>query len=141
MAADASLTPGRVGLRELVERLDAQSRARDTYPQVPGLAALRAEADTLHARSRLRMTLHQAPAEGGPLNSAVLVHRLLECLRTLAPGYLEHFVAYADALSWLEQTAPADARPTPAAGPGGKPRAPRRRASGNGTPAAGRRPR
>ena len=50
MAADPSLTPGRVGLRELVERLDAQSRARDTYPQVPGLAALRAEADTLHAR-------------------------------------------------------------------------------------------
>lgn len=127
---------GPSGLGELAGLLDAHSRARPHYPAVPGLAELRAESEALHARSRLRMTLQQAPAEGGPLNSAVLVHRMLETLRTLAPGYLQHFVAYADALSWLEQVAPADARPQPSAAVAGKPRTAKKRA-----PATRQRPR
>ena len=47
--------------------------------------------------------LQQAPADAGPLNSGVLVHRALGLMRSLSPGYLQHFLAYVDALSWLQQ--------------------------------------
>lgn len=67
---------------------------------------MRIQWEQLHADSRLRITLQQAPAEGGPLNSAVLVHRMLTLMQETSPGYLRHFVAYADALSWLEQMQP-----------------------------------
>jgi hypothetical protein len=51
-------------------------------------------------------------------------------MRDVSPGYLQHFVAYADALSWMEQLGPvaplaADAPRAPASGRkrAGKPRA------------------
>ncbi|QNH15801.1 hypothetical protein HEP74_00924 [Xanthomonas sp. SS] len=57
----------------------------------------------LRSRSQLRQSLQHAPADAGPLNSGVLVHRALALMRTLSPGYLQHFLAYVDALSWLQQ--------------------------------------
>lgn len=136
MVAEA---PPRSGLRQLVQRLDDHSRVRAEYPAIAQLDVLRRESETLHARSRLRIALQQAPAEGGPLNSAVLVHRMLETMQALSPAYLQHFIAYADALSWLEQVPGQDARaPAPA-----RPRTPRPRggAAGGATPASGRRAR
>lgn len=91
------------GLAALVRELDAASRSAAHYPELPALAGMRERWNQLHADSRLRITLQQAPAEGGPLNSAVLVHRMLTLMQDTSPGYLRHFVAYADALSWLEQ--------------------------------------
>ena len=73
----------------------------------------------MHADSRLRIALEQTPAEGGPLNSTVLVHRMLDTMQALSPDYLRHFIAYADTLAWLEQRA----QPTAAATRKRKPKA------------------
>jgi hypothetical protein len=56
----------------------------------------------LRAQSQLRQALEQAPADAGPLNSTRLVHRSLTLMRELSPGYLEQFMSYVDALSWME---------------------------------------
>ena len=53
--------------------------------------------------SQLRASLHDVPADAGPLNSGMLVHRALHLMRAASPGYLQHFIAYADTLSSLEQ--------------------------------------
>ena len=41
-------------------------------------------------------------ADGGPLNSAVLVQRMLDTMQATSPGYLRHFIDYVDTLSWLQ---------------------------------------
>jgi len=116
------------GLAGLVQRLEAGSRSLPHYPELPALAGMRERWNQLHADSRLRITLQQAPAEGGPLNSAVLVHRMLTLMQDTSPGYLRHFVAYADALSWLEQVQQSTAPAHPAAAPAARgKRAPRKR--------------
>lgn len=91
----------------------------------------------LSADRRLNQSLMaKAPNNAGPLNSQHLVHRSLLLMRELSPAYLRQFMAYADALAWIEDTqdagssAPAAAQlpaPTAAApalrrqeGPGGK---------------------
>ncbi|MDR6094402.1 hypothetical protein QE373_001699 [Stenotrophomonas sp. SORGH_AS321] len=91
------------GLAELVRQLEAGSASLPHYPQLPELQPMRDAWQQLHADSRLRIALQQTPAEGGPLNSAVLVHRMLDAMQALSPDYLRHFVAYADTLAWLEQ--------------------------------------
>ncbi|WP_042291117.1 DUF2894 domain-containing protein [Paraburkholderia mimosarum] len=57
----------------------------------------------VRTEKQLRQSLDQVPRNAGPLNSSSLVHRALSLMREVSPGYLQHFLAYADALSWLEQ--------------------------------------
>jgi hypothetical protein len=52
---------------------------------------------------QLRQSLEQVPGNAGPLNSSSLVHRALSLMRELSPGYLQQFLSYVDALSWMEQ--------------------------------------
>lgn len=99
------------GLAGLVRQLEAGSVSLQHYPQLPALQPMRDTWQQLHAESRLRIALQQTPAEGGPLNSAVLVHRMLDAMQALSPDYLRHFIAYADTLAWMEQRA----QPTAAA--------------------------
>ncbi|GHA75294.1 hypothetical protein GCM10007067_10510 [Lysobacter bugurensis] len=54
------------------------------------------------AESQLREALEEAPENAGPLNSASLVHRALTLMREVSPEYLAPFMAYVDALAWLE---------------------------------------
>ncbi|MDY4283347.1 DUF2894 domain-containing protein [Xanthomonas sp. LF06-19] len=77
--------------------------ARLTAPQLPAVEDARRLWTELRSRSQLRQSLQPAPADAGPLNSGVLVHRALALMRTLSPGYLQHFLSYVDALSWLQQ--------------------------------------
>lgn len=107
------------GLAALVRDLDAGSASLQHYPQLPALQPMRDAWQQLHAESRLRIALQQTPAEGGPLNSAVLVHRMLDTMQALSPDYLRHFIAYADTLAWLEQRT----QPTAAATRKRKPKA------------------
>ncbi len=51
------------------------------------------------------------PGNAGPLNSHRLVHRSLTLMRELSPAYLESFVAYTDALLWIEETQDAGTKP------------------------------
>jgi hypothetical protein len=72
----------------------------------------------LSADQRLAQSRATLPDNAGPLNSHHLVHRSLTLMRALSPEYLEHFVAYVDALQWLEQSNEAAAVEA-AAGPRG----------------------
>ncbi len=56
----------------------------------------------LGIEQQLAQALASAPENAGPLNSHRLVLRALERMRDLAPDYLHRFIAYADALCWLE---------------------------------------
>jgi Protein of unknown function (DUF2894). len=68
-------------------------------------------------RTRTRSQLQQAelhlpePESTGPLNSAALVHRAMELMRDLSPGYLQHFLSYVDDLTWMERLTVAAAPP------------------------------
>ncbi|MCW0397771.1 hypothetical protein NB688_000193 [Xanthomonas sacchari] len=81
----------------------ATAAARLTPPQLPAVEDARRLWTELRSRSQLRQSLQPAPTDAGPLNSGVLVHRALALMRTLSPGYLQHFLSYVDALSWLQQ--------------------------------------
>ncbi len=98
----------------------------DTYPELEALATFRTLWATLRTESQVRQTLAQEPSDGGPLNSSVLVHRTLNWMGEVSPGYLQHFLAYLDNLAWmdaLQQRGTLPSRET--ASPGAKPRRPR----------------
>ncbi|HAL23352.1 MAG TPA: DUF2894 domain-containing protein [Stenotrophomonas sp.] len=103
MASKPVASAAREGLRALVRDLDAGSRAREHYPQVPMLDQVRREWSELRSEVQVRRSLRaEAPADGGPLNSAVLVQRMLDTMQGASPGYLRHFIDYVDTLSWLQ---------------------------------------
>ncbi|WBX93249.1 DUF2894 domain-containing protein [Pseudoxanthomonas mexicana] len=95
------------GLRGLVAAL----QARDGDAPAPGPSPVAPSALTearevwaqVRTDSQLRASLHDVPADAGPLNSGMLVHRALHLMRAASPGYLQHFITYADTLSSLEQ--------------------------------------
>lgn len=66
----------------------------------------------LSTDQRLSKALAQVPRNAGPLNSQRLIHRTLTVMRDVSPEYLERFVAYVDALGWLDDVA-GNAPPTP----------------------------
>lgn len=77
-------------------------QAAGEYPDLPALEDFRRLWSRQRTREQLRATRQPPPAGAGPLNSASLAHRALALMRTDSPGYLQHFMAYLDALSWLE---------------------------------------
>ena len=58
---------------------------------------------SVRTESQLRQSMEEAPENSGPLNSRALVQRAVGLMRELSPGYLQHFLAYVDDLSWIEQ--------------------------------------
>jgi hypothetical protein len=91
-------------LRALLDRLAAaREQAPGSDPTEPPLLDYFREVwSSVSARTQLRDALDQVPSQAGPLNSSSLVHRSLTLMRTMSPGYLKQFLAYVDALSWLE---------------------------------------
>jgi hypothetical protein len=65
------------------------------------------------AEDQVEQAVERGPVNAGPLNSHMLVLRSLELMRGLSPDYLQHFLAQADALLWLEQAQ----QKKPSAGP------------------------
>lgn len=63
----------------------------------------------LRASGQLRQSLQRVPDNAGPLNSSHLLHRALTVMEQASPAYLREFLAYADAVAWLEGLAPAQA--------------------------------
>ncbi len=130
--------PAEGGLTALLAELQgrdrgpAQAEARAVYPQLPALDDFRRLWTRLRSDSQLRQSLRQAPEDAGPLNNARLVHRALVLMRGLSPGYLQPFLAYVDALAWLEpfaDSAAAEREEHPraaGAGTGKRPRARRK---------------
>lgn len=104
-------TPSARGaLAELTIYMANHARAADgpaprshLYPELELLDYFRDVWSKLSAESQLRQSLEQVPGNAGPLNSSSLVHRALSLMRELSPGYLQQFLSYVDALSWMEQ--------------------------------------
>lgn len=81
----------------------AASTPHRAHPAEPELADY--FRDTLARVSvdrQLRQSQAGVPENAGPLNTNHLVHRSLSLMREVSPGYLEQFLSYVDALSWLE---------------------------------------
>jgi hypothetical protein len=82
----------------------ADSMARHARTDTPEmLDYFRKTWASLRTENQFRQSLGQVPQNAGPLNSNSLVHRSLSLMRELSPGYLQHFLSYVDALSWMEQ--------------------------------------
>ena len=94
-------------LRGLLEHLarDADDPAEPASGALTELATAARHRDTwsrLGVERRLHQSLAQVPGNAGPLNSQALAARALRLMRELAPGYLDHFMSYVDALLWLD---------------------------------------
>ncbi|RQH06659.1 DUF2894 domain-containing protein [Paraburkholderia dinghuensis] len=90
--------PTRGPLGELADSMSGH--ARPSPPEM--LDYFRKIWASLRTENQLRQSLGQVPQNAGPLNSSSLVHRSLSLMRELSPGYLQHFLSYADSLSWME---------------------------------------
>lgn len=121
--------PGPLGI--LVLHIDGQSTAQ--RPNDTGTGARDATAPTqvkpwvelktlrdfrsawtgLRVDRQMARSQEQAPQNPGPLNSHLLVLRALRRMQAIAPAYLAHFMAHAEALMWLDQ-AKLCRMPTPA---------------------------
>lgn len=75
-------------------------------PELKSLRYFRRSWSRLSLEQQLSRALNQAPENAGPLNSHFLVLQSLIRMRDVAPAYLENFIAYAEALLWLEQANP-----------------------------------
>jgi hypothetical protein len=114
-SAGAPAGPQRGALAELVDYIashpdagysDAAGRAMrrsSSYPELEALEYFREVWSKVRTEKQLRRSLEPVPGNAGPLNSSSLVHRSLSLMRELSPGYLKQFLAYVDALSWIEQ--------------------------------------
>ncbi|SAK47990.1 hypothetical protein AWB76_01124 [Caballeronia temeraria] len=100
---DASKDGGERGpLATLVDDIAKASSMHETS-HAELLEYFRAVWSKVSAEKQLRDSLAQVPKNAGPLNSSSLVHRSLSFMREVSPGYLQQFLAYVDALSWMEE--------------------------------------
>lgn len=79
------------------------SRAAVPLPELDALTELRRLWSSVRSDSQVKRALQHSPDNAGPLNSSSLVYRSLSLMREVSPGYLQQFLAYVDALAWLQQ--------------------------------------
>ncbi|MGH8079144.1 MAG: DUF2894 domain-containing protein [Lysobacter sp.] len=94
---------GYIAGQAAVSEVADDAASRPAFPELAALDDFRKIWAKTRVDSQLRQSLRPAPANAGPLNSGQLVHRSLNLMRELSPGYLRHFLAYVDALTWIEQ--------------------------------------
>ena len=70
---------------------------------------------------RVTQALAQVPDNAGPLNTQRLLNLALQLMRDAAPQYLQHLMAHAEALLWLDQASLPGARRSGARKPPAKP--------------------
>jgi len=112
-AATSPGEPARGALAELIDYMASQAPSDSdgppavprpsSYPELEMLDYFREIWTKLSTERQFRQSLAQVPGNAGPLNSSSLVHRSLSLMRKLSPGYLQQFLSYVDALSWMEQ--------------------------------------
>ncbi|MGP1615848.1 MAG: DUF2894 domain-containing protein [Pollutimonas bauzanensis] len=106
--------------------LNDTARPGALNPELSAIDYFRSAWSRVSTNRLLRQSQAQVPGNAGPLNSNNLAHRSLALMRELSPGYLQHFLSYVDALSWLEQLNDGGAAAGPAAnakkGPRGRQR-------------------
>lgn len=102
------------------------------FPVLPALEQFRRIWARVRTDSQLRQWPAAVPEQAGPLHSSVLVHRAIQLMGQAAPGYLQHFLAYVDALAWMEQLQHQGILATQDAPPATRARKPARRAPRKG---------
>jgi Protein of unknown function (DUF2894) len=108
--------PARGALAGLIDYIASHARADgngpaagNAVPQSPSWAEprmldyFRELWSKVSTERQLRQSLEHVPGNAGPLNSSSLAHRSLSLMCDLSPGYLQQFLSYVDALSWMEQ--------------------------------------
>ena len=65
----------------------------------------------LHIEHRLHQALQRLPDNAGPLNTQRLLLQALTLMHEASPAYLQHFMAHAETLLWLEAASPARVLP------------------------------
>ncbi len=100
-------------LRELLAHIEAAKQASGSadgsnapFPQASPSAVLEEFQQLwgiIRTDTQLRQSLAAVPEDAGPLHSSALLHRAMTLMQNVAPGYLQHFIAYVDTLSWMEQ--------------------------------------
>jgi hypothetical protein len=134
-AKPQAATPERGALAELIDHITQHAPVMDDSPTAAGkttpatssasspsteLKSIRYFKSTwskLSADRRLTQSRAKVPENAGPLNSHHLVHRSLTLMRDLSPEYLNRFMSYVDALSWVDQLNGAAAAAASAASP------------------------
>ncbi|SDY79924.1 Protein of unknown function [Lysobacter sp. yr284] len=123
-------------LAELTQRLEALVATREAasadapraaFPQLAALDEFRMRFSRLRMDRQLRESLEPSSTDAGPLNSGRLVHRALSTMQALAPEYLQQFMAYVDALAWMERLGGVAEADEPAVAAGGGKRGRKRR--------------
>ncbi|TCW85717.1 DUF2894 domain-containing protein [Burkholderia sp. SRS-46] len=103
--ADTDAPPGRPApgaLAALVTHIARDAQADRVGIDPAMIEFFRQTWSKVRTEKQYRQALDQVPRNAGPLNSSSLVHRSLSLMRDLSPGYLQQFLSYVDALSWLE---------------------------------------
>jgi hypothetical protein len=95
----------------------ATSSASSPSTELKSIRYFKSTWSKLSADRRLTQSLAKVPENAGPLNSHHLVHRSLTLMRDLSPEYLNRFMSYVDALSWVDQLNGAAAAAASAASP------------------------
>jgi Protein of unknown function (DUF2894) len=73
--------------------------------ELKSLRQFRSTWSRLSVQVRLTQSVAKGPENAGPLNSHGLALRALQGMQEMAPDYLEHFMAYFEALQWLDKAA------------------------------------
>jgi len=80
----------------------AVPEAGDATP-MPALDEFQQLWSRIRIDSLLRQCLDSLPEDAGPLHSSVLTYRAMALMQSVSPEYLQHFIAYVDVLTWMEQ--------------------------------------
>lgn len=99
-ATTAAKTPA---MGKAVPRPSSTSAASAPAAELKSIRYFKSTWSKLSADRRLNQSRAKVPQNAGPLNSHQLVHRSLTLMRDMSPEYLNRFMAYVDALSWVEQ--------------------------------------
>ncbi|WP_109126396.1 DUF2894 domain-containing protein [Dyella sp. C11] len=137
--------PSRSALSALIDQINRHAQQGNgragTREALPALDEFQQIWSGIRTASQLQQSMQPSPENAGPLNAGTLVHRSMSLMRDLSPGYLQHFLAYVDDLSWLEQMnvpGPTLTNDAPAAAPRKRTRKKKAAATSADTPAEGR---
>ena len=86
--------------------------------ELKSLRLFRAACVEHDANKLVTQAIKNGPKTPGPLNSHALAVKSLTKLRELSPEYLQHFIAYADTLLWLDENGESSGDNTSAAARG-----------------------
>ena len=86
---------------------------QSTQVELKAVQQFRSTWARLSVDRQLARSQAQVPDNPGPLNSHLLVLRALQEMQAVSPACLGHFMAYADALLWLDQATGAGASSHP----------------------------